>query len=365
MSAPSRKPPSAAPGEPDDLAGLVDRLMDSYLTGPRPMHHLGAYELPHMDEVVRCLEDIRALLFPGFVGEPMTGATRAEVRAHVRVRVGEVARRLRKQVYSGLHHRCKIATGTVHIADGDCEKCAQAADGITHRFLDALPEIREVLAADVEAHYEGDPAAKGTDEVIFCYPGLYAITAYRIANRLLREGASIIPRIITEWAHQKTGIDIHPGATIGRSLFIDHGTGIVVGETTVIGDRVRIYQGVTLGALSLPKATADAYRSKKRHPTIEDDVILYANATILGGDTVIGRGAVIGGNCWVTRSVPPGARITIDGHAVGPNGLTGGGSLSWRPSDGLKATCNAEKERRVFECMQAELQCKDDNHCGG
>jgi serine O-acetyltransferase len=175
-----------------------------------------------------------------------------------------------------------------------------------------MPELRAALATDVEAAYEGDPAATGTDEVIFCYPGLYAITSYRMANRLLHEGASIIPRMITEHAHEKTGIDIHPGASIGRWFFIDHGTGIVVGETTVIGEHVKMYQGVTLGALSVPKGKAHQAESKKRHPTIEDDVVIYANATILGGQTVIGRGAVIGGNCWVTTSVEPGARITVD-----------------------------------------------------
>jgi serine O-acetyltransferase len=226
---------------------------------------------------------------------------------------------LRHQVYRGLHHRCQLIRGS---RDLDCAHCAEAADGITRRFLDALPELRATLATDVEAAYEGDPAATGTDEVIFCYPGLYAISAYRVANRLLREGASIIPRMLTEYAHEKTGIDIHPGATIARSFFIDHGTGIVVGETTEIGERVRIYQGVTLGALSIPKGKARAaYEStagRKRHPTIEDDVIIYAGATILGGDTIIGRGAIIGGNTWVTRSVASGARITVDGTTVGP-----------------------------------------------
>jgi serine O-acetyltransferase len=152
---------------------------------------------------------------------------------------------------------------------------------------------------------------------MFCYPGLYAITCYRMANRLLLDGSSIIPRMITEHAHEKTGIDIHPGATIGKWFFIDHGTGIVIGETTIIGERVRIYQGVTLGALSVPKGKARAAESKKRHPTIEDDVIIYANATILGGETAIGRGAVIGGNCWVTASVEPGARLTVEDPSPG------------------------------------------------
>jgi serine O-acetyltransferase len=316
---------SAAPTKPEAIArepeasgpydGLVTRLLQAYDAGPRSMHHLGGYELPQMAEVVRCLEEIRALLYPGFVGSPLVGAAPDEVRRVVHERVLDLSWRLRRQIYRGLHHRCQLIRGS---RDLDCAHCAEAADGIAHRFLEALPEIRHILATDVEAAYEGDPAATGTDEVIFCYPGLYAITAYRIANRLLHEGASIIPRMITEYAHEKTGIDLHPGATIGRSFFIDHGTGIVVGETTGIGERVRIYQGVTLGALSLPKGKARALEARKRHPTIEDDVIIYAGATILGGDTIIGRGAIIGGNCWVTRSVPAGARITVDGTTVGP-----------------------------------------------
>jgi serine O-acetyltransferase len=279
------------------------------------MHHLGGYELPQMSEVMKSVDEIRALLFPGFVGDPLVGASREQIRAHVRVRAAEVGRTLRHQVYRGLHHRCQLSRGGNAF---DCAECGEKADEITKTFLLALPAIRSTLATDVEAHYEADPAATGTDEVIFCYPGLYAITNFRVAHQLLADGASIIPRMITEHAHHLTGIDIHPGATIGSGLFIDHGTGIVIGETTVIGNHVRIYQGVTLGALSLPKGKAHSAESRKRHPTIEDDVIIYANATILGGQTVIGKGAIVGGNCWVTKSVPAGARVTVDGTTVGP-----------------------------------------------
>ncbi|HKA89377.1 MAG TPA: serine O-acetyltransferase [Haliangiales bacterium] len=302
--------PKVEAQEPD----LVEQLLASYETGPRSMSHLGAYELPQTVEVARCVEDARALLFPGFVGTDLVAVSRDETRDWVRARLADLERRLNRQVYRGLHHRCQLLKGSF---DRDCAQCAETARGIVGRTLAALPSLRAALAVDVDAAYEGDPAAKGTDEVVFCYPGLYAITLYRLAHTLLGEGAQIIPRMITEHAHEKTGIDIHPGATIGRAFFIDHGTGIVVGETTIIGDRVRIYQGVTLGALSLPKGRARAQESKKRHPTIEDDVIIYANATILGGDTTIGRAAVIGGNCWVTRSVVPGARVTVDGTTVG------------------------------------------------
>jgi serine O-acetyltransferase len=292
-----------------DVDRLVENVLSSYDAGPRSMQHIGAYELPQQAEVQKCVETFRALLLPGFVGPSLVNGAGKDVRSYVRERLDDLQARLHQQVYRGLHHRCGLAGNDRTL---ECAACAAAADGITSRFLAALPELRAALATDVEAAYEGDPAATGTDEVIFCYPGLYAITCYRMANRLLHEGAGIIPRMITEHAHEKTGIDIHPGATIGRWFFIDHGTGIVVGETTRIGEHVKMYQGVTLGALSVPKGKAHLAESKKRHPTIEDDVVIYANATILGGQTVIGRGAVIGGNCWVTTSVEPGARITVD-----------------------------------------------------
>ncbi len=172
-------------------------------------------------------------------------------------------------------------------------------------FFEQLPQIHEAIWQDIRATYEGDPAAKSISEIVRTYPGFYAIAAYRIANALHLLGVKIIPRIITEHAHSKTGIDIHPGATIGRHFCIDHGTGVVIGETTVIGDRVKVYQGVTLGALSVDKRDAET----KRHPTIEDDVVIYAGATILGGDTVIGQGTTVGGNVWITRSLPPNSKV--------------------------------------------------------
>ncbi|MES1209293.1 MAG: serine O-acetyltransferase, partial [Pseudomonadota bacterium] len=182
---------------------------------------------------------------------------------------------------------------------------------ITGKLLEALPDIRAELAKDVLAAYESDPAASGIDEIVACYPGLYAIAIYRVAHRLIGYGAQVVPRMLTEYAHSRTGIDIHPGATIGASFFIDHGTGIVVGETCHIGNRVRIYQGVTLGALSVRDRGKGDVQGGKRHPTIEDEVTIYANATILGGATVIGRGAVVGGNAWITYSVPAGIRVGI------------------------------------------------------
>lgn len=287
---------------------IADRLLDSYRTAHSGMQHVNSYELPSAEEVERILDQCRALIYPGFVGRSLVRATDTELREHVRERVDELRNALRRQLYRGLHHKKQSEKGT---RDLDCPHCAAKAGRIADRFLAGLVDLRTLLAEDVRVHFDSDPAATGLEEVIFSYPGLYAITVYRIAHALLREGALIIPRIMTEIAHRHTGIDIHPGATIGSGLFIDHGTGVVVGETSIIGERVRLYQGVTLGALSLPRGSARPAAGTKRHPTIEDEVIIYAGATILGGDTVIGRGAVIGGNCWVTRSVAPGARVTL------------------------------------------------------
>jgi serine O-acetyltransferase len=180
------------------------------------------------------------------------------------------------------------------------------------KFIRELPDLRALLAKDVRAAYEGDPAANSYDEIIFCYPGLSAVTVYRIAHQLHHQKIPLMPRIMSEYVHGLTGIDIHPAAHIGESFFIDHGVGVVIGETANIGDRVRIYQGVTLGALSLPKDTVEQLRSKKRHPTLEDDVIVYAGATILGGETVIGARSVIGGNVWLTESAPPDTKVFIE-----------------------------------------------------
>jgi serine O-acetyltransferase len=189
---------------------------------------------------------------------------------------------------------------------------------VTARFLQTLPRLYDALTLDAEAIYHGDPAAKSTDEVILTYPGFFAIAIYRIAHELHLLGVPLLPRLLTEFAHQRTGVDIHPGATIGRRFVIDHGTGVVIGETTLIGDNVKLYQGVTLGALMVEKALAD----KKRHPTIEDDVVVYANATILGGETVVGRGSIIAGNAWLTQSVPPQSVVTRRSE-VRPRGADG------------------------------------------
>jgi serine O-acetyltransferase len=195
-------------------------------------------------------------------------------------------------------------------ADPTCDNCLERAHGLAKAFLARLPEVRRLLATDVQAGFEGDPAATSPDEVLFSYPGLLAITSQRLAHELLNLGVPILPRMITEHAHSLTGIDIHPGAQIGESFFIDHGTGVVIGETCVIGRHVRLYQGVTLGAKSFPlDAEGHPIKGNPRHPVVEDDVIIYSNATILGRIT-LGKGSAIGGNVWLTRSVPPGSVIT-------------------------------------------------------
>ena len=266
--------------------------------------------LPSAADIAVLADELLAVLFPtsgrALVGR---GRTPAQVRDALAGRLAGLERRLDEAVFLGLHRRCRDDNPA-----GREDGCRRQARAIGRRFFKALPAIRTLLVRDVEAALEGDPAATGPEEVIACYPGLYAITVYRAANRLLRAGAVIVPRMLTEHAKARTGIDIHPGARIGPSFFIDHGTGIVVGETTSIGRGFRIYQGVTLGALSIRRQSganpAGSTRSQ-RHPTIEDDVIIYANATILGGDTVIGRGAVIGGNSFITYSVPPGIRVGV------------------------------------------------------
>jgi serine O-acetyltransferase len=285
---------------------VADQMLDAYAAPSAELQHIGTYELPSTDQVARVVEQCRALMFPGYVGPSVARLPRTELRDFIRERLDELRNTLRRQVYRALHHKQQLKQGT---SDHDCPECAAQAEDITGRFIGALPALRDVIALDVRAAYEGDPAATGIDEVLFCYPGMYAISVYRIAHALLRESAVLIPRMMTELAHQQTGIDIHPGATIGRSFFIDHGTGVVIGETTTIGDRVRLYQGVTLGALSVQRGDDRPGPGEKRHPTLEDDVVIYAGATILGGDTVIGKGAVIGGNAWVTASVAPGARV--------------------------------------------------------
>ncbi len=252
--------------------------------------------------MVRILENLFAVLYPGFYG--VQHLTAENVEYHVGALLDDVAADLYEQV--GLAYQFDDPEESSRGAD----RIRIAADEAVDRFFKRIPEIRRLLVLDCEAALDGDPAARSIAEIVFAYPGFAAITIQRIAHELWEIGLPLLARIMTEHAHAKTGIDIHPGARIGESFFIDHGTGVVVGETTVIGRQVKIYQGVTLGALSFPKdARGRLLRGQKRHPTLCDRVVVYAGATILGGETVIGEGAVIGGNTWVIESVRPGERV--------------------------------------------------------
>ena len=264
--------------------------------------HVGPEPIPSRDEVIDIIHRARRLLYPGyFIRKRVDRINLGYYFGQEAVGFFEV---LSRQIALAIRHEC-LRHGL------PCTQCEERGQEDAIGFMRELPNLRSALAQDVRAAYEGDPAAKSYDEIIFSYPGLLAVTVYRIAHQLMHQNVPLMPRIMTEYAHSQTGIDIHPGAHIGESFFIDHGTGVVIGETTEIGDRVRLYQGVTLGALSLPRKAVDSLRRAKRHPTVEDDVIIYAQATILGGDTVIGARSVIGGNTWITASVPPDTKVFL------------------------------------------------------
>lgn len=293
---------------------VADQLLEAYLDpAAAEMQHIGSYELPSDAAVEHVIDMCRALLFPGYAGPDVARIERSELAEVVRLRVDELRVALHRQVYRALHHKRQQQLGKNEL---ECAECTAKAKDITARFIARLPSLRAAVRLDLRAAFESDPAATGIDEILLTYPTAYAVTVFRMAHALLREGAVIVPRMMTELAHRRTGIDIHPGADIGKSFFIDHGTGVVIGETTSIGDRVRIYQGVTLGALTVPQGEARPEPGTRRHPTLEDDVVIYANATILGGQTVIGKGAVIGGNAFITASVPAGTKISGAGRTA-------------------------------------------------
>jgi serine O-acetyltransferase len=310
----------------ESLPALTDRIVETY-EECGGIHHLGHTPLPSYREVVEILADLREILYPGYGRRQNLHL--GNVSYHVGDLIDGLHDRLTQQIARALRHDCKARD-----LETDFEAEAQQH---AIRLLESLPALRRVLADDVQAAYDGDPAAKSLDEVIFCYPGVSAITVFRIARELHRMGVPLIPRMMTEYAHGKTGIDIHPGATIGRRFFIDHGTGVVIGETTDIGDDVKVYQGVTLGALSFARdeSTGEVLRDYKRHPTIEDHVVIYANATILGGKTVIGHHAVIGSSAWITRSVEPYTTVTIENPRLRYRGAGGGDPASDPALSGL------------------------------
>jgi serine O-acetyltransferase len=284
-----------------EIPSVVRRLVDCS-ESKTCFSHVEPIPIPSHESIIRLIHQARRILYPGYFTQTILSS--ANLEYYLGQETTDFFENLSKQIILAIQHDC-------FRHDQSCSHCAERGHEIALKFVLIIPDIETILATDIRAALSGDPAAKSYDEIIFSYPGLLAITIYRIAHELQTLGVPIIPRIMTEHAHSLTGIDIHPGATIGSFFFIDHGTGVVIGETTEIGDRVRIYQGVTLGALSLPRDAGDRYRNKKRHPTIEDDVIIYANSTILGGKTVIGARTIVGGNIWVTESVPPDTKVLL------------------------------------------------------
>lgn len=287
----------------DQVRVITRDLMQTFGTLQPKLEHFATTTLPDKSSVIRILDDLLEVIYPGYFGRKYVESSNIEY--YVGDLLDSIYARLTQEIYRSVRPSCQNTSDT-------CDHCFGIAEEQSMLFLRKIVQLRRRLSDDVQAAFEGDPAAKSIDEVIFAYPAIFAITIYRLAHELNIQGIPLLPRIMTEHAHSVTGIDIHPGATIGSGFFIDHGTGVVIGETTEIGDRVKLYQGVTLGALSFAMdEEGRLVRGKKRHPTIEDDVVIYAGATILGGETVIGRGSVIGGNVWLTRSVPPYTRVII------------------------------------------------------
>jgi serine O-acetyltransferase len=294
----SKKPQAAAH---DKVTG---ELLESYL-GDKRARRISQRYLPSREAIVGILESVLDLMYPGYFGRQDLSAD--NLSEHVEQMVAALVPKLEHEMEHCLCYGREREA--VPPAFGECAPRAQELAAI---FVRRLPEIRALLIRDVQAAYDGDPAALNLDEVILAYPGVLAVSVHRIAHALYDLGVPMMARIMTEWAHSKTGCDIHPGATIGPAFFIDHATGVVIGETTHIGEGVKIYQGVTLGALSLPRdASGHIIRGKKRHPTVESGSTLYANATVLGGQTVVGADSVIGGSVFLTHSVPPRSRVSL------------------------------------------------------
>ncbi len=284
------------------LPSTIDSIL-AHIDDSDCFAHIGDQPIHFSTSVQEMIEKFREILFPGYFSmEKLDGANLNYIMGQTVSKLHDI---LAEQITHVLRHDCLRYGQT-------CSECEANGYRISLKTLQAIPDLRKILSEDVRAAYEGDPAAKSHDEVIFSYPGIYAITVYRIAHILHEFKVPQLPRIMTEHAHSRTGIDIHPGATIGKQFVIDHGTGIVIGETSVIGENVRIYQNVTIGALSLPPGAGEKLKGTKRHPTIENNTIIYSGATILGGDTIIGAGSVIGGNVWLTRSVPPDTKVFIE-----------------------------------------------------
>jgi len=284
----------------EKIENLVCELTRTY-QDDSGINFIDASNLPGRDKILQILDLLIEVLFPGYTGKRKI--TKSNIKFIVGDILWQIYTELAEQAERAFQYQCRIK---------NCEgcDCRTMAENVTQHLLTQLPKIRELLKGDVAAAFDGDPAAKSYEEIVIGYPCITAIATYRVAHELYLKQVPLIPRIMTEWAHSRTGIDIHPGATIGKNFFIDHGTGVVIGETSIIGDNVKIYQGTTLGALSFAKDDRGRIiKGGKRHPTIEDNVTIYAEATILG-DVVIGKGAIVGGNVWIKESVPPGVTVT-------------------------------------------------------
>lgn len=292
----------AITGYRNRLPQIVQNIIES-CRDKQCFNHVDYEPIPSRSAVNIIIHKFLEILFPGYFSPEKLDPV--NLNFSIGQCVIELFSMLAEQISSSLRHDCQRYNLS-------CQECNENGYEISLKMLEAVPSIKRLLAKDVQAVYDGDPAARSYDEIIFSYPGIFAITVYRIAHALHEFGVPLLPRIMTEYAHSKTGIDIHPGADIGESFAIDHGNGVVIGETTKIGKNVRIYQGVTLGALYLPRDAREKLLDKKRHPTIEDDVIIYSGATILGGKTIIGARSVIGGNVWLTESVPPDTRVLME-----------------------------------------------------
>ena len=283
----------------ENINALTKNILADYEDN-RTIDEVKTYDHPDNDDIVDIIEALRRIVFPGYFRNRSYRVY--TVRNNISMILEDVIFKLIRQISIVLRYDEKYVSYSEN-------EINETAERITFEFLGRIPKIRALIETEVQAAYDGDPAAYNKDEIIYSYPGLYAILVNRLAHELFLLGVPLIPRVMTEHAHSKTGIDIHPGATIGKYFFIDHGTGIVIGETTEIGDYVKVYQGVTLGALST--RGGQSLRNIKRHPTIEDNVTIYSGASILGGETVVGKNAVIGGNAFITRSVPAGAKVSI------------------------------------------------------
>ncbi len=294
----------------EELPELTDRIIASYYDVDL-INHLGHCPLPSTEAVIEIAEDLKEVIYPGY--RRRQNLHHGNVTYHIGDLIDGLHDKLTEQFARALRHEDSIQRRRECGGEDPNVDYEAAGQLKAIAFLETLPQLRESLALDVEAAYDGDPAAKSFDEIIFCYPGLDAITNHRLAHELYRLDVPLIPRILSEWSHSRTGIDLHPGARIGPRFFIDHGTGVVIGETCEIAGDVKIYQGVTLGALSFAKdAEGKVVRNTKRHPTIEEGVVIYANATVLGGDTIVGANSVIGAGVSLYESIPAETIVTLN-----------------------------------------------------